>query len=162
MIGHRPLPKQAALVLAAALYACGGSAPEQLREARQGLSEAAWADVVAAADAGLRAAPDPKTAWGLELARLEAHARSGDGDAAIRELEELASLHPDRLPAAQYCATADQLHSAGNGAAAIQVLDLGSKRHPGDATLARLLLASRSADADPAELEMLRSLGYIE
>jgi len=162
MVGHRPRPKKAVLVLAAALYACGGSAVERLADAREGLADAAWTDVLAAADAGLRADPDERTSWGLALAKLEAHARLGQGAQALAQLDELARLHPDRLPPTQYCATAHQLRSAGDGAAAIQVLDLGDRQHPGDPSIGRLIASSRSAEADPAELEMLKSLGYIE
>lgn len=162
MVGHRPRSKKAVLALAAALCACGGSALEHLQDAREGLSDAAWTDVVAAADAGLRAGPDERTSWGLALAKLEAHARLGQGAATLVLLEEVAKLHPERVPATQYCATADQLRSAGDGAAAIQVLDLGNRQHPGDPSIGRLIAASQSAGADPAELEMLKSLGYIE
>jgi predicted Zn-dependent protease len=162
MVGHRPRPKKAALALAAALCACGASAPEHLEDARAGLSDAAWSDVLAAADAGLRAHPDERTAWGLSLAKLEAHGRLGRGAEALALLEELAKQHPDRIPASQYCATADQLRSAGSGAAAIQVLDLGHRQHPADPSIGRLIASSQSAGADPAELEMLKSLGYIE
>ena len=49
------------------------------------------------------------------------------------------------------------------GAAAIEVLDMGLKRHPNDRVLERLIgAASAPGDSDPAELEMLRTLGYIE
>jgi hypothetical protein len=162
MVGHHPWPKKAVLVLAATLCACGGSALEHLQDARQGLSEAAWTDVLAAADAGLRADPDERTSWGLALAQLEAHARLGQGAEALALIGELATQHPDRVPPTQYCATADQLRSAGNGAAAIQVLDLGGRQHPRDPLIGRLIASSQSAGADPAELEMLKSLGYIE
>ncbi len=162
MIGHRLRPKKAAFVLAAALCACGGSAADHLRDARQGLSDAVYTDVIADADAGLRADPDARTSWGLELAKLEAHARSGHGEEALAQLENLARLHPERLPPSQYCATAYQLRVAGSGAAAVQVLDLGNRRHPGDPAIGRLIAASQSTNGDPAELEMLRSLGYIE
>ena len=47
--------------------------------------------------------------------------------------------------------------------ALIQVLDLGLKRFPGDATLERLIEEAKTApDAGSDELEMLRSLGYVE
>jgi hypothetical protein len=142
--------------------ACGSSPAERLQEARQALADTDYSAVVAAADAGLAASPDERTAWGLELAKLEALARSGDGEAVMALLERLATDHPDRMPPTQYCASADQLRSAGNGAAAIQALDLGAKRHPDDAVIAKLIGAAQSADVDPEELQMLRSLGYVE
>jgi hypothetical protein len=150
------------VVLLACAVACGSSPAERLQEARQALADTRYSEVVGAADAGLAAAPDAKTAWGLELAKLEALARSGDGDAAMALLDRLATEHPDRIPPTQYCATADQLRSAGNGAGAIQILDLGARRHPGDAVIAKLIGDSKSANVDPEELQMLRSLGYVE
>jgi predicted Zn-dependent protease len=158
----RRLRRVCTLVFAASLCACRPDAHEQLGEARAELAEAAYDDAIGAAEAGLRSAPDARTAWGLELVKLEAHARSGRGEQAIAQLEKIASLQPDPLPPTQYAATADQLRAAGDGAAAIQVLDLGARRHPDDPTLARLIGASRQGDVDPAELEMLRSLGYVE
>jgi hypothetical protein len=151
-----------AFLIVAAASACGGSAQDRLQEARAALADAAWEDAIAAADAGLASASDPRTAWGLELAKLEAHARAGHGDEALAQLDKLAALHPEALPVTQYGATADQLEAAGNGPAAIQALDLGNRRHPGDPLIARLLDAAQSADVQPDELEMLRSLGYVE
>ena len=55
-----------------------------------------------------------------------------------------------------------QLRSAEQGGAAIQVLDLGLKRFPEDATLLALIEEAKQAPAAGSEeLEMLRSLGYV-
>ena len=103
------------------------------------------------------------TAWGLGLVKLEALAREGQGDAAAAQLEQLAVERPGNVPATQYAATADQLRSAGEGAATIEVLDLGLRRFPEDETLLGLIEDAKAAPAaSNAELEMLRSLGYIE
>lgn len=150
------------LAILAFAVACGSSPADRLQEARQALAETRYSEVVSAADAGLAAAPDGAVAWGLELAKLEALARSGDGEAAMALLDRLATEFPDRVPPTQFCATADQLRSAGDGAGAIQVLDLGAKKHPQDAVIAKLIGDSKSADVDPEELQMLRSLGYVE
>jgi hypothetical protein len=150
------------LAFLALAIGCGSSPAERLQEARQALAETRYSEVVSAADAGLAAAPEGAVAWGLELAKLEALARSGDGDGAMALLDRLATEFPDRVPPTQFCATADQLRSAGNGPAAIQVLDLGAKKHPGDAVIAKLIGDSKSANVDPEELQMLRSLGYVE
>jgi hypothetical protein len=153
----------ACALLGGALAAgCGGSAQDQLAAARAELGDAAYDAALAAADAGLRAAPDPVTTWGLELVKLEAQARAGQGEAAWAQLDRLAAEHPERVPATQYAATADQLRSAGERTSAIRVLDLGLRHHPEDAALASLIHASQSAEVEPAELEMLRSLGYVE
>lgn len=152
-----------AVLLAALLAGCAPSAQESLADARSQLADASYADAVASAEAGLAAGPDAVTAWGLELALLEARARDGRGAAALAQLERLAEVHPERLPPTQYSAVAYQLRTGGDGPAAIQVLDLGVKRFPGDPNLERLIADSKTAPGvDAAELQMLKSLGYIE
>jgi predicted Zn-dependent protease len=149
------------LVLIAFLCACEQPPQALLADARQDLASAAYADAVSATAAGLAAAPDAVTAWGLELVKLEALARGGRGEEAKGQLEKLAGLHPERIPATEYAATAHQLRLAGQGPAAIEVLDLGTKRYPEDALIARMI-GDASAASSPAELELLRSLGYVE
>jgi tetratricopeptide (TPR) repeat protein len=151
-----------ALLLAAALCGCGGSAHDHLADARRELADAAYPEAIAAAEAGLRESPGAETLWGLELVKLEAHARAGQGEEAKGQLAKLVDLYPDRIPATRYSATAYQLQSAGEGAVAIEVLDMGIRHYPGNPGIERLIGASQSGDVDPAELEMLRTLGYIE
>jgi hypothetical protein len=151
-----------AFLLAAALCGCGKTTHEYLADARQELADAAYPEAIAAADAGLRETPGAMTRWGLELVKLEAHARAGQGEETKGQLEKIVGLYPDRVPATQYSATADQLQSVGQGAVAIEVLDMGMQHYPANPTLERLIGASRSGDVDSAELEMLRTLGYIE
>ena len=151
-----------AVLLAAALCGCGKTASEQLVDARRALADADYPEAVADADAGLRGTPGAKTLWGLELVKLEAQARAGRGEEAKSQLAKLADLYPDRIPATQYSATAYQLQSAGQGTAAIEVLDMGAQRYPDDPAIERLIEASRSGEVTPAELEALRTLGYIE
>lgn len=141
---------------------CAKSSAEHLADARVALGDAAYTDALDAAQAGLDESPADPVAWGLELVRLEAHARLGDGDAVKALLAELARRYPDRLPATQYAATAHQLKSAGAAAAAIEVLDLGAKRYPQDALIAKMIGDASAGGGSPAELEMLRSLGYVE
>ena len=151
------------LVFALALLACAESARESLSEAQGALAESRYADAVAAADAGLVGGADEVTAWGLELVRLEALARDGRGDDTVVQIQKLSEARPEQVPPNQYSATADQLHSAEQGAAAIQVLDLGLKRFPDDAALLALIEKAKEAPAAGSdELEMLRSLGYVE
>jgi hypothetical protein len=147
---------------------CGMSRQEHLVEARTALADAAYADAITAAEAGLQmaAAGDPDsiddpTAWGLELIKLEAYARDGQGDAAKQQLTALASLHPERVAASEYFATAHQLRGAGAGTAAIEVLDMGAILFPYEPVIARMIEESGES-GDPAELELLRSLGYVE
>ena len=151
------------LLMALALGACAESPRASLDAARQALAESRYADAIAAADAGLAGEADAVTTWGLELVKLEALARDGRGDDALAQLEELATLRPEHMPASQYSATADQLRAAGQGAAAIQVLDAGLGRFPQDETLLGLIEEAKAAPAPGSEeLEMLRSLGYVD
>ena len=151
------------LASALLLVACSESPGESLEAARQALAESQYADAVAAADAGLGADPDDLTRWGLELARLEALARDGRGEDTLAQIEKLALERPEQVPASQYFATSGQLRAAGEGPAAILVLDLGLKRFPEDATLLDLIEQAKAAPAAGSdELEMLRSLGYGE
>jgi hypothetical protein len=151
------------LVMALALGACAETPRESLDEARQALAESRYADAIAAADAGLAGDADAVTAWGLELVMLEALARDGRGDDALAQLEELAALRPEHVSPTQYSATADQLRSAGQGGAAIQVLDAGLGRFPEDPMLLGLIEEAKAAPAPGSEeLQMLRSLGYVD
>ncbi len=151
-----------ALAIAIGICGCGGDERDALSDARSKLSDAAYRDAAAAAEAGLGRSPDAVTAWGLELVKLEALARGGDAEAVKAQLEQLARRHPERVPATQYSATAHQLRTAGQRAAAIEVLDMGLQRYPGNATIERLIGQAAAAEVDSAELEMLRSLGYID
>jgi hypothetical protein len=150
-----------ALVLIGSLCGCEKSAHDHLAEARQGLSDVAYADAIASADAGLQGGPDEVTRWGLELVKLEALARGGDGEGTKTQLAKLIELDANRLPASEFFATAHQLKTAGQSVEAIEVLDRGKTFFPYDAVIQRMIEQSGSTD-DPAELEMLRSLGYIE
>jgi len=153
------------LAVIAILCGCEMSRQDHLIEARAALADAAYDDAVAAAEAGLRAAaqdvPDDATSWGLELAKLEAHARAGHGEEAKAQLARLAELHPNRVEASEYFATAHQLRGVGAGTAAIEVLDMGAILFPYEPVIGRMIEESGES-GDPAELELLRSLGYVE
>ena len=163
------------LAVIAALCGCEMSRQDHLIEARAALADAAYDDAVAAAEAGLRTAAassqetadraqeelDDATSWGLELAKLEAHARAGHGEEAKQQLTELVNLHPNRVAASEYFATAHQLRGAGEGTAAIEVLDMGAILFPFEPVIGRMIEEASTGGA-PAELELLRSLGYVE
>lgn len=143
--------------------ACSESARDLLADARQAVSESRYDDAIAEADRGLATQSDEVTAWGLELVKLEALARGGQGDAAVAQLEQLAAQHPGQISARQYSATAGQLRNADQRVASIQVLDLGLARFPQDETLRGLIEEAKKAPkAGSGELDMLRSLGYVE
>lgn len=153
-----------ALALISLSCGCGKTPDEHLADARQHLATAAYRDAVADAESGLLGESSDATVWGLELVKLEALARAGMAEEAKAQLEKLVGVYPDRIPASEYAATAQQLQSAGQGPAAIEVLDLGMQRHPGDPVIARMIgsAASASGGPDSAELDLLRSLGYVE
>jgi len=156
------------LAVITSLCGCEMSRQDHLMEARAALADAAYDDAIAAAEAGLRAAAagpqealDDATSWGLELAKLEAHARAGHGEDAKQQLTELVNLHPNRVAASEYFATAHQLSGAGEGTAAIEVLDMGAILFPYEPVIGRMIEEAGDS-GDPAELELLRSLGYVE
>jgi tetratricopeptide (TPR) repeat protein len=150
------------LMIAVFALGCGGSAHDELTAARGALADADYEDALAAANSGLADDPDDTTQWGLELVKLEALARGGDGAGAAAQLNALAERHPNRVPVTQYSATAHQLRAAGRKPEAIEVLDAGVKRFPDEAMLVRLIGAEDSEGMESAELDMLRSLGYVE
>ena len=135
---------------------------DHLEDARRGLSDAAYEDALAAVEAGLAASPDARVEWGLEMIKLEALARAGLGEEAGSQISSLENAYPERIPVTQYAATADQLRAAGSGPEAIQVLDYGLQRFPDDPMLTRLIGAGDQVGLGSAELDMLRSLGYVE
>jgi len=156
------------LALIGLLCGCATSRQDYLAEARAALADADYDAAAAAADAGLRIAMaggpdllDDATSWGLQLAKLEACARAGRGEDAKAQLSELAKLYPNRVDASEYFATAHQLRGAGAGTAAIEVLDMGAILFPYEPVIARMIEES-SEGGSPAELELLRSLGYVE
>jgi len=156
------------LAVIASLCGCEMSRQDHLIEARAALADAAYDEAVAAAEAGLLSAAaespdalDDATSWGLELAKLEAHARAGHGEEAKAQLAQLANLHPNRVEASEYFATAHQLRDAGAGTAAIEVLDMGAILFPYEPVIGRMIEEAGDS-GDPAELELLRSLGYVE
>jgi len=148
--------------LVAILCACHKSGHDLLLKARSQLASADYQQAIATARAGLHAEPSRMDAFGLELVLLEAHARGGDGESAKRQLVKLAELYPKQLSATDYSSTAQQLQEAGEGPAAIEVLDLGKKRHPDDPLIERMIAEAASGESSPEELDMLKSLGYIE
>ncbi len=146
----------------AILCACQKTSQDHLDEAQSSLASSSYEQAIAAAEAGLRANPNERDAWGLELVKLEAYARGGNGESAKQQLQNLVGLYPGRLSPTDYSSTAQQLQAAGQGPAAIEVLDLGKKRYPNDELIEKMIANSVNAESSPEELEMLKSLGYIE
>jgi predicted Zn-dependent protease len=151
-----------ALALVLALCGCEKGGREHLDDARQELNAGEFAQAIASANQGLATAPNDVTTWGLELVILEAQARAGNGAEARGQLVKLAEAHPERVSATDYSSTAQLLQAADQKPEAIELLDLGAKRFPDDPVITRMIEESVAGGSDPEELEMLRSLGYIE
>jgi hypothetical protein len=155
---------RAALLLpiaVALLLACGAGPEQQLETAREKLASGDYAAAGAAADQGLAAGASGPTAWRLELAALESEARRAQSAEAQARLERLAAAWSAQVNGALYVQTAGQLKEAGDSAGAIGVLDAGAKRFPGDADIAGAIERAKASGSN-AELERLRSLGYVE
>ena len=156
-------PKVLGLVALLTIFcACEKSSHDLLVEARENLASASYDQAVEDAIAGLQASPSKADAWGLELVKLEAYARGGNGESAKQQLVKLAEAYPDQLSPTDYSSTAQQLQSSNQGPAAIEVLDMGKNRHPSSELIDQMIAEAVSSDKSPEELDMLRSLGYIE
>lgn len=143
------------------LLACGAGPEDRLEDARGHLAAGDYAEAAAAAARGLEAGAEGSTAWRLELAALEGEARGGKTPEALARLERLAEAWSAQASGSLYVQTAGQLREAGDGAGAINVLDAGAKRFPEDADVARAIDQLKASGTD-AEIERLRSLGYVE
>lgn len=144
------------------LCACEKSSKDHLADAREQLAGSSFADALSSVEAGLAADPDAVSTWGLELVKLEALSRSGQGEAARDQLEWLLDENPDRIAAADFSGTAQLLRAADQKAVAIQVLDMGLDQFPEDSVINKMISDSIEKGVDPEELEQLRSLGYID
>jgi hypothetical protein len=149
------------LGLLLALAACGASPEQELEKAKEQLASGAYGEAETSAAAGLAAGAEGATAWRLELAALEAEARAKKTEAALARLERLAGAWAKQVGGSLYVQTSGQLRDAGDAAGAIQVLDAGAKRFPADPDVAKAISQAKAAGT-AAELEQLRSLGYIE
>ena len=143
------------------LTACGGGPEAKLEQAKDALAKGAYDDALTAAAAGISGGAEGAVAWRPELASLEAEARGGKAPAVQARLERLASTKPEQVPASLYVQSAGQLKDGGDAVGAISVLDAGAKRFPTDSNLTRAIEQAK-ASGSAAELEHLRSLGYLE
>lgn len=155
------------LAFAAFMSACGGkSAADYHKEAQAALDKGDAAAALRVADEGLAqdaVKRDAAAAWRLETVRLEALAKSGKGADVKRELERLAGTYPGQVNASLYRALADKTKAAGDSEGAIDVLTAGDKRFPAEhASFVEAIEALKSSGSlDPAQVQRLKSLGYL-
>jgi hypothetical protein len=150
------------LILACVVIACGAGPERQLEKAQASLAAGDYAAAAEAAAQGLAAGAQGPVAWRLEIAALEAEARSAKTSEVVARLARLASgPWSAQLTGPLYVQTAGQLKEAGDAAGAVSVLDAGAKRFPQDADIAKAIDRSK-ATGSPDEIERLRSLGYVE
>jgi hypothetical protein len=148
-------------LLGVLLAGCGSESESLLAAARGHLEGGDYAEAVNAANSGLKAGAEGATAWRLELVALESEARGGRTEAAIARLERLAEAYPEQVRAPLYVQTASQVREGGDAAGAISVLDAGNQRFPNDEDIVLAIMQAKEKGGD-AELERLRSLGYVE
>jgi hypothetical protein len=156
------MSRAAFLALLGLLVSCGAGPEERLEQARARLAGGDYAAAAAAAAEGLAAGAQGATAWRLELAALEAEARGGKAAEVLARLERLGQgPFSGQVGGSLYVQTAQQLKEGGDAAGAIGVLDAGARRFPGDGDITRAIEQAKASGSD-AEIERLRSLGYVE
>jgi hypothetical protein len=161
---HSILLVSALSLLAAA---CGNkSGTDRLAEAQAALNSTQHDSAVAAADQGLATADakgDPALAWRLEQVRLEGLAAGGKGAQVKTDLERLGAAYPKQVTASLYRSLADKLGHAGDTGGAIDVLAAGDQKFPAEhASFVEAIDALKAkGDMDPAQVEKLKSLGYL-
>ncbi len=154
-----------ASLLVAVLVGCGGGPnPEELQKGVEAAAQAKdFAGAVTKADEALKVeaiAKDPAKAWRFESLKLDALADGGKGAEVVAALERLSGAYEKQLTAAQYRKVAEKLRAAGDSKGANDVLVAGDKRFPGDPSFKEAINALNAA-ADPAEVERLKALGYL-
>ena len=146
------------------LIGCGPD-PEQMKtEAQQALSVGNFSQAREISTRALEQVPDSdkRLTWSLERIRLEALARESQAAEAGQTLERLAAEYPEQAGASLYLAIASYIKDAGDAGGAIDILVAGDKRFPEESEKFEAQIRELQAvGLDPAEIERLRSLGYL-
>lgn len=146
------------------LIGCGAD-PEQLKnEAQHALSVGDFSQAREISTRALEQVPESekRLIWSLERIRLEALARENQAAGARETLERLATEYPEQANASLYLAIASYLQEAGDASGAIDILVAGDKRFPEESEKFEAQIRELQAGGlDPAEIERLRSLGYL-
>jgi tetratricopeptide (TPR) repeat protein len=146
------------------LIGCGPDVEQLKDEAQQALSVGDFSQAREISTRALEQVPESekRLAWALERIRLEALARDDQAAEAHDTLERLATDYPVQANAALYLAIASYVGDAGDSGGAIDILVAGDKRFPEDSEKFKAQIHQLQAGGlDPAEIERLRSLGYL-
>jgi len=155
------------VVLTAFLLGCQGKSPADYQKAAQaaldGRDPAQAIQLTEEALAQDSVRQDPAMAWRLEQVRLEALARNAKGTLVKTELERLAVAYPKQVNGSLYRSLADSAREGGDNAGAIDILTAGDERFPDEHTKFTEAIdeLNKGGDLDPAQVEKLKSLGYL-
>lgn len=155
------------LIFLALLIVIGcGPDPEQMKNDAQGaLAAGDFTHAQELASQALERVPgtDKRLQWALERIRLEALARGNRGAEARDSLERLSGAYPTQVKASLYLAMATYLRDAGGVGDAIEILIAGDERFPEESAKFKAMIQEIEAGGlmDPAEVERLRSIGYL-
>ena len=160
----RLTPSLTPAICLALLIGCGAD-PEQLKnEAQQALSVGNFSQArdISTQALAQAAGSEKRLVWALERIRLEALARDNEGDETRESLERLAAEYPAQANASLYLAMATYLRDAGGTHSAIDILVAGDERFPEESEKFKTMIQEMEAGGlDPAEIERLKSLGYL-
>ena len=148
----------------ALLIGCGPDLEKQKNEAQQALNVGNFSQAREISSQALEQAPpaDKRLVWALERIHLEALARENQGEQARETLERLATEYPTQANASLYLAIASYLKDAGGTSSAIDILVAGDERFPEESEKFKTMIGELEAGGlDPAEIERLKSLGYL-
>jgi hypothetical protein len=162
---HRFVARIVPIALAVGLLtACGENAAGLKEAAQAALDGGDTATALLKADAALAAAGgDRALSWQIQQIRLQARARGGDGEGAKSLLQELAGANKDLVRSSLYVSVANDLKKAQQTSAAIDVLHAGDLAFPAEheTFVAAIQDLQKTEELDPAEIERLKSLGYL-
>lgn len=150
-----------------AQLACSGGSDDAEEKARVAMTEGQYGVAMDKAAQGLksaRTAGDRAAIWRLELIVLESMARSGQGLGLVEELDRLSKDYASQVNAKLYLSLGSYAKDAGDTNGAIELWATGDKRFPSDTESFKTAIESlqNAGDLAPAELEKLKSLGYIQ
>lgn len=147
------------------LIGCGPDVEQLEDDAQQALSVGNFSQARELSTRALEQVPksEKRLLWSFERIRLEALAREDRATEAQESLERLAGEYPGQANADLYLAIASYVKEAGDSSGAIDILVAGDERFPEESEKfkAQIQELHESGLVDPAEIERLRSIGYL-